>query len=183
MQYFFENDPEVLQNTNFDEKKLCRSTIWKMQMIFLIFLAHFYTKKHRPNFSEISIFESKILTHFLAQFCTFWAQICQKTPFYFKHKRKCILQNIFLQQVRKGVIPWPWPPFFWSVIVSFRCVISCCECFFQIQIQMAPNKSVPTQKTIISCWDIITVFTVTWPLVTSRSDKVKGQSGESLMWH
>ena len=74
-------------------------------------------------------------------------------------------------------------PFFWSVIVSFRCVISCCECFFQIQIQMAPNKSVPTQKTIISCWDIITVFTVTWPLVTSRSDKVKGQSGESLMWH
>ena len=52
-------------------------------MIFLIFLAHFYTKKHRPNFSEISIFESKILTHFLAQFCTFWAQICQKTSILF----------------------------------------------------------------------------------------------------
>ena len=120
-------------------------------MIFLIFLAHFYTKKHRPNFSEISIFESKILTHFLAQFCTFWAQICQKTSILFLAQTEVYPSKYFSSAGKKRCYTLTVAPFFWSVIVSFRCVISCCECFFQIQIQMAPNKSVPTQKTIISC--------------------------------
>ena len=72
-----------------------------------------HQKSSKLNHIFKNILDRLGLTHFWSIFDPFWTPTCQKRPIlsYFWYERKCILQNIFLQQVRKGVIPWPWPLF------------------------------------------------------------------------
>ena len=110
---------------------------------------------------------SRILTHFCIfrlNFGHFWAILS-----YFWDKRKYILNifsMFFLQQVRRGVIPWPWP-FFGQLLFLSDVLSPAVNVSFKFKSKWLGIKVCQLRRHHLLLRDIITVFyrhvTLTWP--------------------